>query len=138
MHHFPCQSLLANKVWAIITAFAYTSMRAVAPALNTKIMHYAKRIRFRMIYLGAHVVKKSRYWIIRLNNHHYEEVNQFQCRLTYLLSTWVDTRGSKTPTSIFDNLSKIYQLLAIPPNGDAPRGPRSQRTGGPKLGDKCI
>src|SRR5690606_8665436 len=61
MHHFPCQKLLANKVWALISAFAYTSMRIMSPVLNNKTLLIAKRSRSRMNYLGAHVVKKSRY-----------------------------------------------------------------------------
>lgn len=86
MQHFPCQKLLKNNIWALISSFAYNTMRFGARALNPKIMHYGKRIRFRMIYLGAHVVKRSRYWIIRLNNYQYEEVKRFECRFQKLLS----------------------------------------------------
>lgn len=85
MNNFPCRKLLSNKIYALITAFAYNTMRFVAPVLNPNLLHYSKRIRMRMVYLGAQVVKKSRYWIIRLNKHHHEEVKRWLCRIQNLL-----------------------------------------------------
>lgn len=86
-HHFPCQSLLANKIYALITAFAYNTMRFISPVLKTKKISFSKRIRFRMIYLGAQVVKKSRYLVVRFNNHQLEEVKHWICRIQNLFVT---------------------------------------------------
>lgn len=74
IHHFPCQSLQANNVYGLIAGFAYNCMRFLSSVLNPEQMHFSKKIRFRMIYIGAQVVRKARSWIIRMSNTKLEEV----------------------------------------------------------------
>jgi hypothetical protein len=74
MHHFPCQSLNANKVYGIITAFSYNLMRLSAWFVDGKKPRFSKMLRFRMVYIAGQVVKKARNLIIRINKHQYQEV----------------------------------------------------------------
>ena len=75
MHHFPCKKLLANKIYGLIAAFAHNLMRIASWNLGSKVPHFSKTLRFRMINLAGQVVKKARYTIIRLSTHHHKEVN---------------------------------------------------------------
>jgi hypothetical protein len=81
MHHFPCRSLNANKVYGLIAAFAHNIMRFMAPVLNRKQLHFSKKIRFRMIYIGAQVVKKARTWIVRMSNSKFREVDDWLTKI---------------------------------------------------------
>ncbi len=74
IHHFPCQNLLANQMYGIIAAFAYTLMRMASLTYNPKKFHFSKKIRRRLIFVAAWVVKKSRYLIYRMNKHRRREV----------------------------------------------------------------
>lgn len=80
LHHFPCQELLANKMYGLFAAFAHNLMRMAAWTLDKITPRFSKKIRFRMVNLAGVVVKKSRYWIIRLSKPRHEEV-------TYWIST---------------------------------------------------
>jgi hypothetical protein len=77
IHHFPCQKILANKVYGLIAALAYNLQRAAGWTLSPKKPRFSKMIRFRMVYLAGQVVKKGRYWIIRLSKTHITEVNHW-------------------------------------------------------------
>ncbi len=85
MHHFPCQKLLANRMYGIIAAFAYNLMRIASLTYNPKIFHFSKKIRNRLIYIAALVVKKSRYLIFRMNHHRRKEIEKW---LTTIKSTF--------------------------------------------------
>ncbi|RLE39771.1 IS1380 family transposase [Candidatus Woesearchaeota archaeon] len=73
--HWPCQKLNANKVYGIISAFAYNLMRYTAFKLNKKKTHYSKMIRYRMVRLGCQVVRHARYAYFKFNSQTAKEVN---------------------------------------------------------------
>ena len=85
--HFPCQKLLANKAYGLIGAFAYTLMRYASYILSpeTKKVHFAKMLRFRMVYLAVQVVRKARRVIIRFSKPQYEEVSRWITNIKYQL-----------------------------------------------------
>lgn len=74
IHHFPCQKLMANRAYGLIAAFAYNFMRLASFLWNPKQFHFSKKIRFRMVYLAAQVVKKARYVYIYINERYHKEV----------------------------------------------------------------
>jgi hypothetical protein len=76
--HFPCQKLNANKIYGLISAFAYNLMRYTAFILNKQKTHYSKMIRFRMVRLACQVVSHARYAIFRFNNETMKEVSHWQ------------------------------------------------------------
>lgn len=74
IHHFPCQKLSANKVYGIIGALAMNFMRVLGRIMHPQGLIYSKKIRFNMIYIGAQVVKKSRYTFMKISKHKFKEV----------------------------------------------------------------
>lgn len=90
IHHFPCQKLSANKVYGILAAMAYNLMRLCTWILSPNKPRFSKMLRFRMVYLAGQVVKKSRYWIIRLSETHYAEVQNWLGKITKI-STQLST-----------------------------------------------
>ena len=74
IHHFPCQKLSANKVYGIISAVAMNFMRVLGRIMHPKGLIYSKKIRFNMIFIGAQVVKKSRYTFMKVSKHKLKEV----------------------------------------------------------------
>jgi hypothetical protein len=87
MHHFPCQKLNANKVYALIAAFAHNLMRIAAWQIDGKIPRFSKMLRFRMVYLAGQVVKKARSIIIRMNKHYRKEVLHWKQLITFQSDT---------------------------------------------------
>lgn len=87
MHHFPCQKLLANKIYGIIAAFAHNLMRIGSFLISPKKTRFSKIIRFRMVFIAAQVVKKSRYVILRFSQHQYEEVNHWLTTIKLQIGT---------------------------------------------------
>jgi hypothetical protein len=86
IHHFPCLSLRANKIYGLIAAFAYNLMRMASLTYTKSKFHFSKKIRQRLIRIAALVVKKSRYLIIRMNNHRRKEVEDWFTRIKYQLT----------------------------------------------------
>lgn len=82
IHHFPCQKLSANKVYGILAAIAHNLMRLCTWILSPNKPRFSKMIRFRMVNLAGQVVKKARYWIIRLSETHYAEVQDWLSKIT--------------------------------------------------------
>lgn len=77
IHHFPCQKLDANRIYGLLASFAYNLQRVAGWMISPKKPRFSKMIRFRMVYLAGQVVKKGRYWIIRLSKTHVEEINHW-------------------------------------------------------------
>ena len=75
--HWPCQKLNANKVYGLISAFAYNLMRYTAFKLNKNKTHYSKMIRFRMVRLGCQVARHARYAYFKFNTQTAREVNNW-------------------------------------------------------------
>lgn len=86
-HHFPCQKLLANQVYGLIGAFAHTLMRYAAYVLSpeSKTVHFAKKLRFRMVHLAVQVVRKARRVILRFSKPQHEEVSHWITIIKYQL-----------------------------------------------------
>jgi len=74
IHHFPCKSLLANRAYGVIAALAYTLMRLQAWNIDGEVPRFSKLIRFRMVFVAGHVVKRGRDTIIRISKHKHKEV----------------------------------------------------------------
>jgi hypothetical protein len=85
MHHFPCQKLLANRVYGVIAALAYNLHRFAARLLERGTARFSKMIRFRMVHLACQVVRKARRVTFRFHEHKAKEVagwiNQTYCKL---------------------------------------------------------
>ena len=77
LKHFPCQSIMANKAYGLIAAFAYNLMRAMAYIENPRRPHFSKVIRFRMVNLACQVVSHARSVTFRFNNKHFGEVKRW-------------------------------------------------------------
>ena len=78
LRHFPCQSLVANKAYALMGAFAYILMRYTGFILNRKKPSFSKKIRLRMVFLAVEVVKKARDVLFRFYKHTTREVLSWQ------------------------------------------------------------
>jgi hypothetical protein len=85
--HWPCQKLNANKVYAIVSGFAYNFMRYMAYKISSKKVHYSKMIRFKTVFLACQVIKHARYVVFRFNNEVRKEVDswvkQIQLEFSY-------------------------------------------------------
>ncbi len=77
LKHFPCLSLLANKAYGLIAAFAYNLVRFVAFLENPRRPHFAKLLRFKALMLPVQVVKHSRMISFRFMTHHAQEVTRW-------------------------------------------------------------
>lgn len=75
LHHLPCQSLIANKIYALIATYAFTLMRYTSFLLNRKNPYFSKMIRFRMVSLACEVVTHARYVTFRYFKPFAREVN---------------------------------------------------------------
>lgn len=86
LHRFPCQRLMANRVYGLITAFAYNLMRYAGFILNMKHPHFAKATRFRMVRLAVQVVRHSRDVTLRFSHHQAREVKYWLTTIKLQLS----------------------------------------------------
>ena len=77
LKHLPCLSLLANKAYALIAAFAYNIVRFVARLENPRSPHFAKLLRFKALMLPVQVVRHSRMISFRFMPEHEREVNRW-------------------------------------------------------------
>ncbi len=84
LKHYPCQKLLANKAYGIVTAFATTFMRYLAIVRDTKVVHFSKLTRHALITLPVHIVRHGRQVIFRFMKHHHEEVSRVLTAITSL------------------------------------------------------
>lgn len=75
LKHFPCQKLLANRVYGVLAAFAHNIMRFTALVDNSKKTQFAKALRFRTVNLACEVAKHARYVTFRFVQRQHEEVN---------------------------------------------------------------
>lgn len=98
IHHFPCRRISANKVYGIISAFAYNLMRMMSWLLNRKKPHFSKMIRFRMVYLAGQVVRKARYTIIRLSHSRRKEVERWSHMISTTFNKLASSQRAQIPT----------------------------------------
>lgn len=81
--HFPCQKLMANKIWGMMGLFAYNLMRFASWVMCPKTGCFLKRVRRKMVYLGAEVVSHARNLKIRFSNFFYKEVKRLEYELNF-------------------------------------------------------
>lgn len=74
LKHFPCQKLLANRIYGVLAAFAHNIMRFTALVDNSKKISFAKGLRFRTVNLACEVAKHARYVTFRFVQRQHEEV----------------------------------------------------------------
>lgn len=84
LKHFPCQSMMANKIYGLIAAYAYNLVRAMAFIESPKRPHFSKVIRFRMVNLACQVVRHARSVTFRFNNKVFTEVNRWLTQINTL------------------------------------------------------
>lgn len=78
LHHFPCQRLLANKIYGVIVAMAQNIVRFFAiKNANGKSISYAKKTRLKMFYLPCKVVKRGRSYVLKFCKPYYQEVTRW-------------------------------------------------------------
>jgi hypothetical protein len=77
LKHLPCLSLLANRAYALIAAFAYNLVRFVAHLENPRKPHFAKLVRFKALMLPVQVVTHSRMVSFRFMPEHEREVSRW-------------------------------------------------------------
>ena len=82
LHTFPCQALLANKVYGLIVAFAANLTRFAGFMLNKEHPHFARHVRFRMVNLAVQVVKHARDVTFRFSSHTAKEVKHWMNTIT--------------------------------------------------------
>lgn len=76
LKHYPCQKILANKAYGIITAFAAAHMRYLATLNKRKIIHFAKATRNQLIYLPVQIIRHAGQVIFKFCKHHILEVKR--------------------------------------------------------------
>jgi hypothetical protein len=77
LKHLPCQSLKANKAYALMAAFAQNLTRYIAYIENPTRPHFAKVLRFKALMLPVQVVRHARSVSFRFMIHHREEVERW-------------------------------------------------------------
>ena len=77
MKHYPCLKLDANRVYALISAFAYNVMRFMSLFNDPNKPILSKNIRFRWINLPCLVARTGGKVIFRFMEHHYMEVTRW-------------------------------------------------------------
>lgn len=85
--HWPCQRLNANKVYGIISGFAYNLMRYMAYKIDNEKVPYSKMIRFRTVFLACQVIRHARYTTLKFHYDVKKEVDrlikQIQLEFSY-------------------------------------------------------
>ena len=74
LRRFQCRRLVSNNAFAIAGAFGHAILRALAALEKRDVIHFAKRLRNKLIYLPCQVVKHARETVFRFSQTHYEEV----------------------------------------------------------------
>lgn len=80
--HFPCQKLMANKIWGMMGLFAYNLMRFASWVLCPQTGCFLKKVRRKMVYLGAEVVSHARSLRLRFSEYFYQEVERLEHELS--------------------------------------------------------
>ena len=99
LKHLPCMSLLANKAYALIGAFAYNLVRFVAHIENPRRPHFAKLLRFKVLMLPVQVVRHSRMISFRFMSHHETEVQRWLTTIQKLFG-YVDANATAGPPAL--------------------------------------
>jgi len=76
LKHYPCLKLTANKAYGLITAFATAYMRYLALIQKTKVTHFAKATRNRLIHLPVQIIRHAGQVIFKFCQRHIEEVKR--------------------------------------------------------------
>lgn len=74
---FQCRRLVANGALALAAAFAHAFIRFTAHIFDKNLVHFAKRLRNKLLFLPAQVVRHGREVVFRYSHLHYEEVNRW-------------------------------------------------------------
>ena len=70
------QKLNANRAYALIAAFAYNLMRAMALIVDPKRPPFSKRLRFLLVNLACQVVRKARGSVVIFPKRYQKEVTR--------------------------------------------------------------
>jgi hypothetical protein len=74
---FQCRRLVANNALASAAAFANAFLRFLAHTQNKNLVHFAKRLRNKLIFLPCQVVRHGRNVVFRLMDKHHQEVTNW-------------------------------------------------------------
>ena len=81
LSHLPCQSLKANRAYALMAAFAQNIVRYTAYIENPTRPHFAKVLRFKVLMLPVQVVRHARSVTFRFMEHHAKEVKHWLAKI---------------------------------------------------------
>ncbi len=100
LKHFPCQSLVANRAFGVIAAFAYNLLRLMSFISRTgSIVHYAKLTRQKTLFLPVDVVRTGGNIILRINKKLRREFEHWKHKINRL-GFWNIPIEKKTPRSL--------------------------------------
>jgi len=77
IRRFQCRRLVSNNAIALAATFAHAFIRFVAHIHDKNLVHFAKRLRNKLLRLPCQVVRHGREVVFRLNETHYEEVERW-------------------------------------------------------------
>ena len=77
LRHLPCQSMNANRAYALMAAFAQNLVRYTAYVENPKRPNFAKILRFKMLMLPVQVVRHARSVSFRFMTSHKKEIERW-------------------------------------------------------------
>ena len=102
LKHLPCQSLNANRAYALMAAFAQNLVRYTAYVENPTRPHFAKVLRFKVLMLPVQVVRHARSVTFRFMEHHEKEVKHWLGKIkTQFCIVFAD---NKTAPPLIENL----------------------------------
>lgn len=82
LKHYPCQKLVANKVYGLIAAFAYNLTRYAGLLISPDKPAFAKKVRFQLVHLPCEVVKHAGRTIFRIPEQLFKELHDWLEKMT--------------------------------------------------------
>lgn len=94
IRRFQCRRLVANNAIAIAAALAHSFIRFTAHIYNKNIVHFAKRLRNKLLFLPAQVVRHGRAIVFRFNETHFTEVTTWEKKYIKLKYSAAQSKSS--------------------------------------------
>jgi len=81
VRRFQCRRLVSNGAWGLAAAFAHTYLHFLGHVSKDKVVHFAKKLRNKFIFLPAQVVRHGREICFRFHTTIYREVKKLEEKL---------------------------------------------------------
>lgn len=82
LKHYPCQKLVANKVYGLIVAIAYNLTRYAGLLISPDKPAFVKKVRFYLVNLPCQVVKHARRTVFRMPEEQHKEITHWLEKMT--------------------------------------------------------